>query len=626
MKTIVIRNGTIVDGTGKPAFAGDVVIDGDKIADVIPVSGTQTPKHPNTQTTLDATGLLVTPGFIDSHTHSDAYLVIEPDAPSKITQGITTEINGQCGGSVAPRYGEARLSSDWASVLGGRICRTRGDGRRASRDDGASRARARRRRLGTHDGTRLSAGQVLDAGGGGRARARRGEEGRILCDAHAVRRRPDPRGDRRGDRACEGDRHQSGDFASQDGGPGELAQDRRGAREDGRRDRRGTSARLRPVSVLRRRHRPRRRAAGLGAGGCGEGGERAAFGFCGAAAHRQRDRCLGPRLERRDDRRNLARGHEGVFGQDGRGDFERFKCSRVQMFKNGRRCRLRNSGEGPVPHGRLLLRNVGGEPGEDLFASVGRARLRRLAARAVGSAWRGLAASARVRNDAGVLPARPRARLLARGDGGADDVRPRAAFRNPRTRRSRKGRVRGPRDLERVRVQGERHLCGSASVLVRRHVRDGERIDSVSRRKIHRRPSRPLPRARVMAGQARVAGSVVAGFPSPAEQYLEPPLDLNALLVKRPAATYFVRVEGDSMTGAGIGDGDLLVVDRSLTPASGDVVIAAVDGEFTVKRFVKEKDGTVELQPANPNYPACRVPRGHGLTVTGKGTAVIHRL
>jgi N-acyl-D-amino-acid deacylase len=121
MKTIVIRNGTIVDGTGKPAFAGDVVIDGDKIADVIPVSGTQTPKHPNTQTTLDATGLLVTPGFIDSHTHSDAYLVIEPDAPSKITQGITTEINGQCGGSVAPRYGEARLSSDWASVLGDRL-------------------------------------------------------------------------------------------------------------------------------------------------------------------------------------------------------------------------------------------------------------------------------------------------------------------------------------------------------------------------------------------------------------------------------------------------------------------------------------------------------------------------
>ena len=70
-----------------------------------------------------------------------------------------------------------------------------------------------------------------------------------------------------------------------------------------------------------------------------------------------------------------------------------------------------------------------------------------------------------------------------------------------------------------------------------------------------------------MANKAQVAGAVVAGFPSPAEQCLEPPLDLNELLVKRPAATYFVRVEGDSMIGAGIRDKDLLVVDRSLTPA-----------------------------------------------------------
>ena len=88
-----------------------------------------------------------------------------------------------------------------------------------------------------------------------------------------------------------------------------------------------------------------------------------------------------------------------------------------------------------------------------------------------------------------------------------------------------------------------------------------------------------------MAAKSRVAGSVVAGFPSSAEQYLEPPLDLNELLVKRPAATFFVRVEGDSMIGAGIRDKDLLVVDRSLTPANGDIIIAAVDGEFTVKTY-----------------------------------------
>ena len=137
-----------------------------------------------------------------------------------------------------------------------------------------------------------------------------------------------------------------------------------------------------------------------------------------------------------------------------------------------------------------------------------------------------------------------------------------------------------------------------------------------------------------MGKKAAVAGSVVAGFPSPAEQYLEPPLDLNALLVKRPAATYFVRVEGDSMTGAGINDKDLLVVDRSLAPASGDVIIASLDGEFTVKTYRTGyrtgRDGKrhrfVALEPANPNYPTICVTTGHELILYGKVTAVIHRL
>ena len=136
-----------------------------------------------------------------------------------------------------------------------------------------------------------------------------------------------------------------------------------------------------------------------------------------------------------------------------------------------------------------------------------------------------------------------------------------------------------------------------------------------------------------MAKKAQIAGSVVAGFPSPAEQYLEPPLDLNELLVKRPAATYFVRVEGDSMIGAGIHDGDLLVVDRSLTPADGDVVIASVDGEFTVKTyragFKTGADGRkhrfVALEPANPAYPTITVSPGQELLLFGKVTAVIHR-
>ena len=115
-----------------------------------------------------------------------------------------------------------------------------------------------------------------------------------------------------------------------------------------------------------------------------------------------------------------------------------------------------------------------------------------------------------------------------------------------------------------------------------------------------------------------------AGFPSPAEQYLEPPLDLNELLIKRPAATYFVRVEGDSMIGAGIHEGDLLVVDRSLRPANGDVIIASVDGDFTVKTYRKDKDG-IHLEPANDAYPVITIKSGQQLDYFGKVTACIHR-
>ena len=145
-----------------------------------------------------------------------------------------------------------------------------------------------------------------------------------------------------------------------------------------------------------------------------------------------------------------------------------------------------------------------------------------------------------------------------------------------------------------------------------------------------------------MAAKSQVAGSVVVGFPSPAEQYLEPPLDLNELLVKRPAATFFVRVEGDSMINAGIHDKDLLVVDRSLTPANGDIIIAAVDGEFTVKtlRVLGNRErgmgnrergigngGGVKyvLEPANPNYPSIEIKKGNQLDCFGVVTSVIHQ-
>jgi len=112
---LAVRGGTVVDGTGGAAFRADVIVDGDRIADVIPEGGIDG-ASPEGMEEIDATGLLVTPGFVDFHSHSDTYLLIEPDAPSKLSQGVTTEVNGQCGGSAVPRYAEARLSSDWASM------------------------------------------------------------------------------------------------------------------------------------------------------------------------------------------------------------------------------------------------------------------------------------------------------------------------------------------------------------------------------------------------------------------------------------------------------------------------------------------------------------------------------
>ncbi|MBQ7189702.1 MAG: translesion error-prone DNA polymerase V autoproteolytic subunit [Kiritimatiellae bacterium] len=128
----------------------------------------------------------------------------------------------------------------------------------------------------------------------------------------------------------------------------------------------------------------------------------------------------------------------------------------------------------------------------------------------------------------------------------------------------------------------------------------------------------------MMTSKAKVSGSVVAGFPSPAEQYLEPPLDLNELLIKRPAASFFVRVSGNSMIGEGIHDGDLLVVDRSLRPASGDIIIACVDGDFTVKTYRRDKAG-IHLVSANPDYPTIHLCPGQELDYFGKVTACIHR-
>ena len=118
---------------------------------------------------------------------------------------------------------------------------------------------------------------------------------------------------------------------------------------------------------------------------------------------------------------------------------------------------------------------------------------------------------------------------------------------------------------------------------------------------------------------------VSAGFPSPADDYLDRKLDLNEHLVKNPAATYFVRVAGDSMMGVGINDNDILVVDRSLEPSSSNIVIAIVNGELTVKRLIKTRN-SCRLIAENPDYPPLEINEDTPLEIWGVATYAIHTL
>lgn len=118
---------------------------------------------------------------------------------------------------------------------------------------------------------------------------------------------------------------------------------------------------------------------------------------------------------------------------------------------------------------------------------------------------------------------------------------------------------------------------------------------------------------------------VEAGFPSPADDYMEGSLDLNEHVIKHPSATYFVRASGDSMNGAGIFNGDLLVVDRSLEPVHGKVVIAEVNGQLAVKRLLKSQD-RFSLQSENASYPPIELQEGNEVVVWGVVTHVLHNL
>lgn len=121
------------------------------------------------------------------------------------------------------------------------------------------------------------------------------------------------------------------------------------------------------------------------------------------------------------------------------------------------------------------------------------------------------------------------------------------------------------------------------------------------------------------------AHSVHAGFPSPADDYISEALDLNEHLIAHKEATFFLRAKGHSMTGAGIQDGDLLVVDRSLNATHRSVVIAVVDGEFTVKRLYK-RAGKIRLLAENPDFAPIELADGQSLEIWGVVTNVIHRM
>jgi DNA polymerase V len=131
-----------------------------------------------------------------------------------------------------------------------------------------------------------------------------------------------------------------------------------------------------------------------------------------------------------------------------------------------------------------------------------------------------------------------------------------------------------------------------------------------------RRPALRLPLA---------AESVAAGFPSPADDYVETGIDLNEQLIRHPSSTFFLRVSGDSMIGAGIHHGDLLIVDRSLEPRHGRIVVAVLEGAFTLKRLVRHR-GRLRLEAAHAAYPPLEISDADDLRLWGVAVHVIHPL
>lgn len=122
-------------------------------------------------------------------------------------------------------------------------------------------------------------------------------------------------------------------------------------------------------------------------------------------------------------------------------------------------------------------------------------------------------------------------------------------------------------------------------------------------------------------------GGIFAGFPSPAQDYIDKSLDFNREIIKHPAATFYAKVKGQSMEGAGIDSGDIIVVDRALEPRDGDIVVACINGEFTLKYIdlSKKDEGIVCLRPDNAKYEPIYMHEGDELMVWGVVSSVIKR-
>ena len=122
-----------------------------------------------------------------------------------------------------------------------------------------------------------------------------------------------------------------------------------------------------------------------------------------------------------------------------------------------------------------------------------------------------------------------------------------------------------------------------------------------------------------------LAPGIRAGFPSPAEDYLRESLDFNRDLIRHPEATFYGDVDGDSMKDAGIFSGDRVIIDRAVEPRDGSIVVAFLNGEFTMKYLdlTHKAEGYIELRPANPDFPVFRVEAGDNFEVWG---TVIHMI